>query len=175
MYLPAGYLGIGSAECQARGCCWGPVDDPTGNTPWCYISPTSYPSYKVTNNTLQGEPHVPILCSTCASHHMAYSITWPATWPSFAWSMPNTCCMGPCRAMHQPAPPACTTAAAQPTGITLSSTQQVRPRSPAAAAAAQAAVSMHIAHPLPHPACRRQLHAAAAARAARPGPVWPRL
>uniref|UniRef100_A0A8D0BDK0 Lysosomal alpha-glucosidase n=1 Tax=Salvator merianae TaxID=96440 RepID=A0A8D0BDK0_SALMN len=44
---------LSQRECQARGCCYGPVSSraPTIGQPWCFFPP-SYPSYKIVNLTV---------------------------------------------------------------------------------------------------------------------------
>jgi len=31
-----GYVGVTQPECEAKGCCWSPIEDGSGNYPWCF-------------------------------------------------------------------------------------------------------------------------------------------
>jgi len=39
-----GFLGVDQGSCEARGCCWSPVNPNPGNAPWCFYSGSSSPS-----------------------------------------------------------------------------------------------------------------------------------
>ena len=49
--MDCGYYGIDQSKCEARGCCWVPVSESSGNVPWCF-----YPSGHTacTNLNLKG-------------------------------------------------------------------------------------------------------------------------
>ena len=37
-----GYAGVDQSSCEARGCCWAPVNPNPNNIPWCYYANSSF-------------------------------------------------------------------------------------------------------------------------------------
>jgi len=53
--VDCGYVGINQPECEAKGCCWKPVNPNPGNEPWCFYQHGKDPCGKL-NFTSSGIP-----------------------------------------------------------------------------------------------------------------------